>query len=209
MDTPADLADLLECEHRSVLNQALAAGLPGAPRPGPGPDQPEVRRGRAAGAALLARVRGEGRDVGGIDGRGPGAAAKATEAAVRAGVPVIHRAVVGDSEFSGRADFLVRDGEGRYEVYAAKPARQAKPAAVVELTACADAVRRAGWPAGPHLHLVLGDGSTRTLRIEDFLPLVDRLRTRSRGRAPELPARLWADERPACAGCRFAQHCSS
>ncbi|MEV6920631.1 TM0106 family RecB-like putative nuclease [Amycolatopsis sp. NPDC051106] len=209
MDTPADLADLLECEHRSVLNQALAAGLPGTPRPGPGPDQPEVRRGRAAVAALLARFRGEGRDVVEIDVRDPGAAAKATEAAVRAGAPVIHRAVVGDSEFSGRADFLVRDGEGRYEVYGAKPARQAKPAAVVELTACADAVRRAGWPAGPHLHLVLGDGSTRTLRVEDFLPLVDRLRTRLRGRAPELPARLWADERPACAGCRFAQHCSS
>ena len=209
MDTPADLADLLECEHRSVLNQALAAGLPGAPRPGPGPDQPEVRRGRAAVAALLARFRGEGRDVVESDIRDPVAAAKATEAAVRAGAPVIHRAVVGDSEFSGRADFLVRDGEGRYEVYGAKPARQAKPAAVVELTACADAVRRAGWPAGPHLHLVLGDGSTRTLEVEDFLPLVDRLRTRLRGRAPELPARLWADERPACAGCRFAQHCSS
>jgi uncharacterized protein len=209
MDTPADLADLLECEHRSVLNQALAAGLPGAPRPGPGPDQPEVRRGRAAVAALLARFRGEGLGVVVIDVRDPVAAAKATEEAVRSGAPVIHRAVVGDGEFSACADFLVRDAEGRYEVYGAKPARQAKPAAVVELTACADAVRRAGWPAGPHLHLGLGDGSTRTLRVEDFLPVVNRLRARLRGRAPELPARLWADERPACAGCRFDRHCAS
>jgi predicted RecB family nuclease len=209
MYTPADLADLLECEHRSVLNQALAADLPGAPRPGSGPDPAEVRRARAAAKAMLARLRGEGRAVVEIEDADPVAAAEATAEALRSGAPVIHRAVFLDGEFSACAEFLVQDEEGRYEVYDAKPARQAKPAAVVRLTACADAVRRAGWPAGPNVHLRLDDGSTRTLRVEDFRPLVDRLRARLHGRAPVLPARLWADERPACAGCGFAQHCSS
>jgi uncharacterized protein len=207
MYTPADLADLLECEHRSVLNQALAADLPGAPRPGAGPEQPD-RHARAAAAAMLARFRGEGRAVVEIDVRDP-AAAQATEAALRSGAPVIHRAVLDDGEFSGCADFLVRDDEGRYEVYDAKPTRLAKPAAVVQLTAYADALRRAGWPAGPHLHLRSGDGGTRTLRVGDFLPLVDRLQARLRGRAPRLPVQLWADERPACAGCGFDRHCAS
>lgn len=206
MYTPADLADLLECEHRSVLNQAWAAGLPGAPRPGP---EPDARAGRVLVAAMLARLRAAGRPVVEIDVRDPVLAVKATEEALRSGAPVIHRAVLDDGEFSGRADFLMQDGEGRYEVYDAKPARQAKPAAVVQLTAYADALRRAGWPAGPHLHLGLGDGSTRTLRVEDFRPLVDRLRARLRGRAPVLPVPLWADDRPACAGCGFAQHCAS
>ncbi|WP_410626669.1 TM0106 family RecB-like putative nuclease [Amycolatopsis sp. cmx-8-4] len=205
MYTPADLADLLECEHRSVLNQALAAGLPGAPRPGPTPDE----QGRSAAETMLAGFRAEGRAVAEIDVRDLAVAAKATEAALRDGAPVIHRAVLHDGEFSGRADFLVQDGEGRYEVYDAKPARQAKPAAVVQLTAFADALDRAGWPAGPHLHLRQADGGTRTLRVDDFRPLVDRLRTRLRGRAPSLPAQLWADDRPACASCGFAQHCTS
>jgi len=184
MLTPADLADLLDCEHRSILVQALAAGLPGAPRPEPGSHE-------TAGVENLTL------------------AAKATEEALRSGVPVIHRAVFLDGEFSAQADLLVQDGEGRYEVHDTTPVRQATPAAVVRLTACADAVRRAGWPAGPHLHLRLTGGGTRTLRVEDFRPLVDRLRTRLAGRPPRLPVPLWADERLACAGCGFAQHCAS
>ncbi|MEV6824124.1 TM0106 family RecB-like putative nuclease [Amycolatopsis sp. NPDC051102] len=184
MVTPADLADLLECEHRSLLTQALAAGLPGAPRPEPGSH-------RTADAEDLAL------------------AAKATQEALRSGAPVIHRAVFLDGEFSAQADILAQDGEGRYEVYDTTPVRQATLAAVVRLTACADAVARAGLPAGPHLHLRLTDGGTRTLRVEDFRPLVARLRARLAGRPPRLPVPLWADERPACAGCGFARHCAT
>ncbi len=205
MLTPADLADLLDCEHRSILLQALAAGLPGAPRPAPA--EPDPRRGHTT--AMLAGFRAGGRAVAEIDVQDTALAAKATEEALRSGVPVLHRAVFLDGEFSAQADFLVQDGEGRYEVYDATPVRQATPAAVVRLTACADAITRAGWPAGPHLHLRLTDGGTRTLRVEDFRPLVDRLRTRLAGRSPRLPVPLWADERPACAGCGFARHCAT
>ncbi|HKS49210.1 MAG TPA: TM0106 family RecB-like putative nuclease [Amycolatopsis sp.] len=209
MYTPSDLADLLECEHRGILDQALAAGLPGAPRPESGGDQLAIKHGRAHEEATLARLRDERRVVVRIDERDPAVAAKETEEALRSGAPVIYQAVFHDGEFSARADFLVRDADGRYEVYDTKLARHAKPAAVVQLTAYADALRRGGWPAGPHMHLLLGDGSTRTLRVGDFLPLLDRLRTRLRSRAAALPARLWADERPACTGCRYAQHCAS
>ncbi|MEQ0565467.1 TM0106 family RecB-like putative nuclease [Amycolatopsis sp. NEAU-NG30] len=193
MVTPADLADLLECEHRSLLNQAWAAGLPGAPRPAE-PDVPRV----TTEPALL-----RGREVVEIGGGDP---VEATRAAMRAGAPAIRGAVVRDGEFTGRPGFLVRDGEGRYEVYDTQPVRLATPAAVVQLTACADALGRDG---GPHMHLGLADGTVRTLRVEDFRPLVARLRARLRGRAPRLPVPLWADERPACAGCGFARHCAS
>ncbi|HEY3465002.1 MAG TPA: TM0106 family RecB-like putative nuclease [Amycolatopsis sp.] len=202
MDTADQLADLLECEHRSVLTQAFAAGLPGAPRPAS--DLSDDRRARAAAAAVLARLRRDGHDVTEI--RDPDGAAEETAAALWTGAPVIHRAVLQDGEC---ADFLIKDPEGRYEVHDVTPARQAKPAAVVRLIAHADALRRAGWPVGPSAHLWLGDGSTRTLRVEDFRPLVERLRSRLRDRPPRLPARLWADERPACAGCGFARHCAS
>lgn len=209
MHTPSDLADLLECEHRSILKQALAAGLPGTPRPGSGPDRLAVKHGHAHEAATLERLRGERKTVIEIDERDPVAAAKATEEALRTNAPVVYQAVFHDGEFSGRADFLLRDDQGRYEVYDTKLARHAKPSAVVQLTAYADALRRAGWPAGPEMHLLLGDGTTRSLRVDDFLPLLDRLRDRLVTRPPQLPERMWADERPACTGCGFADHCSS
>jgi hypothetical protein len=57
MFTPTDLADLLECEHRSVLDQALAAGLPNAPKPDPGGDQLAVKHGQAHELAVLERLR--------------------------------------------------------------------------------------------------------------------------------------------------------
>lgn len=209
MHTPSDLADLLECEHRSILKQALAAGLPGAPRPSSEPDRLAVKHGHAHEAAALERLRGEHGTVVEIDERDPVAAAKVTEEALRAGAPVVYQAVFHDGEFSGRADFLVRDDLGRYEVHDSKLARHAKPSAVVQLTAYADALRRAGWPAGPEMHLLLGDGSTRSLRVDDFLPLLERLRDRLRTRPPRLPERLWGDERPACSSCGFADHCAS
>ncbi|MEC3977331.1 TM0106 family RecB-like putative nuclease [Amycolatopsis sp. H20-H5] len=209
MHTPSDLADLLECEHRSVLNQALAADLPGAPRPGSGADQLAVKHGRAHEQATLARLRGERHGLVEIGEHDQVAAAKATAEALRAGAPVVYQAVFLDDEFSGRADFLIRDAEGRYEVYDTKLARHARPSAVLQLVAYADALRRGGWPAGPDMHLLLGDGSSRTLRVEDFLPLLGRLRARLSSRPAHLPEQLWADQRPACATCGFAQHCAS
>ncbi|TVT28325.1 TM0106 family RecB-like putative nuclease, partial [Amycolatopsis rhizosphaerae] len=208
MYTPSDLADLLECEHRSILDQAAAAGLPGAPRPDGGPDQLAAKHGRAHEEATLTRLRRESRAVIEIGDRDPETAARATAEALASGAPVIYQAVFHDGEFSGRADFLVRDAQGRYEVYDTKLARHAKPAAVVQLTAYADALRRAGVPTGPRMHLLLGDGSTRSLRVDDFLPLLDRLRARLRERRPGVPERWWADERPACQGCRYARHCA-
>ncbi|QFU90929.1 TM0106 family RecB-like putative nuclease [Amycolatopsis sp. YIM 10] len=208
MYTPSDLADLLECEHRSVLKQALSAGLPGAPRPGSGADQLAVKHGRAHEEATLNRLRGEKHTVVEIDHVDHATAVSDTAVALWSGAPVVYQAVFDDGEFTGRADFLLRDDQGRYEVYDTKLARRARPAAVLQLTAYADALRSAGWPAGPNMHLLLGDGSTRTLRVDDFLPLLRRLRARLLARPAHLPEQLWADPRPGCASCGFADHCA-
>jgi len=205
MFTPTDLADLLECEHRSVLDQALAAGLPGAPRPDAGGDQLAVKHGQAHELAVLERLRAS-HDVVEISGDDPVAA---TLAALRAGTPVIYQAVFRDGDLTGRADFLIADADGRYEAYDTKLARHARPAAVLQLTAYADALRRTGFPTGPHMHLLLGDGSDVSLRVDDFVPLLDRLRAKLSVREPALPLRLWDDARPACATCKFLSTCES
>ena len=208
MHTPSDLADLLECEHRSILAQAHAAGVLDAPRPGAGPDQITVKHGRAHEQSTLAKV-GKQRTVVRIGDPDPVVAAAETAEALRAGAPVVYQAVFHDGEFSGRADFLMRTQDGRYEVYDTKLARHARPSAVIQLAAYADALSTAGWPAGPNMHLLLGDGSQVTLRVDDFLPLLHRLRRRLRNRPARLPERLWGDERAACSGCRFAEHCAA
>lgn len=207
MHTPSDLADLLECDHRSLLNRAFAAGLPGAPRPETGPDPLAAKHGKAHERATLDRLRRERPDV--VEIEFGNTAADATAEALRSGAQVVHGAVFRDGDFSGRADFLVLDNEGRYEVHDTKLARHARPAAVIQLTAHADALRRGGWPVGPNMHLLLADGTTRTFRVGDFLPLLHRLRDRLRAQPVALPERLWSDQRPACAGCGFAQHCAT
>jgi predicted RecB family nuclease len=209
MHTPTDLADLLECDHRSILNQALAAGLPGVPRPGSGADQLAAKHGRAYEQATLGRLKREHSGLVEISHRDRAVAANETAAAMRSGAPVVYQAVFLDGDFTGRADFLIADQDGRYEVYDTKLARHARPSAVLQLTAYADALRRTGTPAGPNMHLLLGDGSTRTLRVDDFLPLLERLRARLRERPARLPARPWGDQRPACGSCGYAEHCAS
>ncbi|WNV84121.1 TM0106 family RecB-like putative nuclease [Umezawaea sp. Da 62-37] len=215
--SPTDLVDLLECEHRSTLNHALAARIPGVPESDSTGATLITKHGLAHEQAALARLRerfGGGLVEIGIPAPRHDALAEAAEetrAALESGAPAVYQAVFYDDGFYGRADFVIASPEG-YEPHDTKLARHATPAAVLQLTAYADALRRAGHPTGPSMHLLLGDDNTHTFAVADFLPLVDHLRTRLRTRLAvpaALPARLWADERPACATCKFARSCST
>ncbi|GGP63022.1 TM0106 family RecB-like putative nuclease [Saccharothrix coeruleofusca] len=206
--SPADLVDLLECEHRSTLSLAAALGLPGAPVGEPQRDTLAAKHGLQHEQAILERFR-ERHAVVEIPQPAPThealtLAARQTREAIAAGAPVIYQGVFYEDGFHGRADFLVATDRG-YEPHDAKLARHATPAAVVQLTAYAHAL---GEHAGPATHLLLGDGSTRTFRAADFLPVVRDLLARLRAKRPALPERLWDDERPACATCRFSRHCA-
>ncbi|WP_459644607.1 TM0106 family RecB-like putative nuclease [Kineococcus sp. NUM-3379] len=230
MISPTDLVDLLECEHRSALRHALAAGLPGAPEPTDTPDRLVVQHGLEHERAVLEDFR----RVFGPDGvlvveqpaptrRAIAAAAEVTRAALARGVPVVHQGVLVDGDLAGRADFLVSTahdpatGErlgghpAGYEPWDTKLARHARPAAVVQLTAYAQALAAGTGTAGPHMHLLLGDGTRETLRVADFTAVVDDLRRRLAGRlatgarVPELP---WAEERPACSTCAWSTACA-
>jgi predicted RecB family nuclease len=216
--SPGDLVDLLECEHRSVLHHALAAKLDGAPRPGEPQNLLVAKHGLAHEQATLARLQEQyGAGVIRIDLPAPQPdalvkAAEETRIAIESCAPVIYQAVFYDGRFYGRADFLIRTANGEYEPHDTKLTRRPKPAAVLQLTTYAAALRDAGYPAGPDMHLLLGDGTTHTYRVADFLPLVRHLMTRLHERLAKpaaLPARLWADERPACTTCNFGKHCTT
>jgi predicted RecB family nuclease len=216
--SPADLVDLLECDHRGVLDHALSAKIDGAPQPEQSQNLLVAKHGLAHEQATLTRLQQQyGAGVIRIELPAPqpealAKAAEETRIAVESGAPVIYQAVFYDGKFYGRADFLIRTANGEYEPHDTKLTRRPKPSAVLQLTAYAAALRDAGYPAGPEMHLILGDGSTHTYRVNDFLPLVGHLRAQLEQRLAKpatLPVQLWADERPACATCKFSQHCSN
>jgi predicted RecB family nuclease len=216
--SPVDLVDLLECEHRGVLSRAVAAKVDGAPRPEEPQNLLVAKHGLAHEQATLTRLQEQyGLGVVRIETPGPhpdalAKAAEETRIAIESNAPVIYQAVFYDGQFYGRADFLIRTGNGEYEPHDTKLTRHPKPSAVLQLTTYAAALRDAGYPAGPDMHLILGDGTTHTFRVNDFLPLVQHLRARLREQLatpPALPAQLWADERPACATCKFSKNCAT
>ncbi|WP_104433551.1 TM0106 family RecB-like putative nuclease [Kineococcus xinjiangensis] len=235
MISPTDLVDLLECEHRSALRHALALGLEGAVQPTDKPDQLVLAHGLEHERTVLERFRRVFGDDGiaVIEQPAPTrpsyeAAAAATAAALAGGVPVVYQGVLMETTpggtLAGRADFLVstafdpdtgarRPGaEAVHEPWDTKLARHARPAAVVQLTAYAQALAATTGRAPERMHLWLGDGGRETLRVGDFTDVVDDLRRRllQRLAAPAaLPERTWAEERPACAACAFATACTT
>ncbi|HEY8588250.1 MAG TPA: TM0106 family RecB-like putative nuclease [Naasia sp.] len=102
------------------------------------------------------------------------AAMTETVAAMRAGADVVFQGTFYDGRFVGFADFLVRaeeDGRTVYEVYDTKLARKAKISALLQLAAYALQLQSLGIPVGQKVHLLLGDGSTSTHRLDEILPV--------------------------------------
>ncbi|PWJ47471.1 uncharacterized protein SAMN06264364_13714 [Quadrisphaera granulorum] len=214
---------------------------------------------REALAALKALVAPRGGRVVEVTAPGQGddaqlTAAGLTRAALEAQVDVVHQAALmvpsadGDDDergggFLGYADFLVSvdlstgepvideaTGRRRYEPVDAKLARTARPTALLQTAAYADALVALGHPAPQRVHLWLGGGSGSpggrvvSERAADLLPLVAEYRERvlaqlgtsSRAttddaalHAPAVPEPLWADARPACGTCTWAPVCES
>lgn len=135
-----------------------------------------------------------------------------TIAALRAGTGVVFQGSFFDGRFHGRADFLVRESDAplTYAVYDSKLARHAKIQALLQLSAYADQLVAAGVPVSPEVHLVLGDGTTTSHRLDELLPVYRARRARlqhllDEHRAAQGPAD-WNDQRYlACGRCEACQ----
>jgi len=126
--------------------------------------------------------------------------------ALRAGADVVYQAGFFDGRFSGYADFLVREDDGRYAVHDTKLARTVKVTALLQLAAYADELHAAGIETADEVYLVLGDRTTSRHRLADLLPVyrdrrrrLERLLDAHRARGT---AATWGDERyRACGRC--------
>jgi len=141
--SPSDLANHLACPHLTQLAAAFQRGeIPPPPERENAHAELIARKGEEHEAAFLAALLEQGREVVEIELGDDGleAAARRTEAALRAGVEVVYQGVLASGGWRGLADFLVRTrepselGSFSYEAWDTKLARSAKPNAVLQLT---------------------------------------------------------------------------
>ncbi len=123
---------------------------------------------------------------------------------------IVYQAGFFDGEFTGFADFLVRSADG-WVVSDAKLARQARPAALLQLGAYADQLDRAGLPVAPAARLLLGDGTAEEFPLSDVLPVFRERRDRLRqllAAHVDAPPVVWGDDGHvicgSCADCKQA-----
>jgi predicted RecB family nuclease len=136
----------------------------------------EYAPGRPGGVALIAEPEPR------TDAAALAVAMEQTVAALRDGADVVFQGTFFADGFVGFADFLVRtDGEAGasapvYEVYDTKLARRAKITALLQVAAYARQLELLGIPTGSHVHLLLGDGTRSSHRLDDIDPVfTDRL----------------------------------
>ncbi|HEX5331761.1 MAG TPA: TM0106 family RecB-like putative nuclease [Cellulomonas sp.] len=141
------------------------------------------------------------------------AAHQETLAALGAGADVVYQAGFFDGRFSGWADFLVRDREAElgaespyYAVYDAKLARHAKIPALLQLAAYGDHLRADGVRVAPDVHLILGDRTVTSHRLDDLVPVYrereDRLLSILATHVADDAPVVWGDVRfRACGRC--------
>lgn len=243
--SPRDLLAVLECDHRLRLEHAATSGvLPRPPVPADGSLDLVAQHGlvheREALEALRALVARRGGELVEIAAPGLGddavlTAGGLTRAALEAQVDVVYQAALvvppaggGPGGFLGYADFLTSidlvtgeplldraTGRRRYEPVDAKLARTARPSAVLQAAAYADALVGLGQPAPQRVHLWLGGrqgGAVESVSAADLMPLVAEYRERvlaQQAGEPAVPEPAWADARPACDTCTWAPHCGA
>jgi uncharacterized protein len=173
------------------------------------------RKGEAHEAAYLESLRAAGRDVVDVltaDRWDFEAAARNTRAAMRDGADVIYQATFVQGDWRGRADFLERIdrttalGAWGYEAVDAKLARAEKPTYVLQLCFYSEAIAAMQGVPPEAIHVLLGIGERRTLRLADFAAYYRRVRhgfeAALRRGEPTEPYRV-----EHCALCEFRQVC--
>jgi uncharacterized protein len=213
----SDLNDHLLCPHLSTLERLVAEGRLERPDEDDAARELLKEKGLAYERAYLARLEAEGRHVVKLkNGFGdPVATEAATLAAMRAGAEVIYQAGFEHGAWRGIADFLFRVdepsalGDWSYEVADTKLAREPKPYFMLQLCFYSEHVARLQGRPPRRMHLVLGDGTTSTHRVEDYAAYFRRVRDRFLAwTAEEAPA-----SRPVptahCAICPWSARCQA
>ncbi|KRT62939.1 MAG: hypothetical protein XU10_C0018G0051 [Chloroflexi bacterium CSP1-4] len=176
-----DLVGFLACDHLATLELGRADDLWQKP---PHREDPELKllqeRGEAHERAFLERRCAEGLSI--VEFGRPEstpealrAAEAATVRAMRDGADVIFQATLFDGRWLGYADFLLKVdrsspalGAWSYEVADTKLARAVKGGALLQVCVYSDRLAQLQGVAPERVHVVTGDGTTHTMRLDDY-----------------------------------------
>jgi uncharacterized protein len=224
-----DLVGFLACDHLATLELGRADGLWSPP---PHRTDPElellrergleherafVERARAAGTSIIEFARPAG---------GP-AALRAAEAevlsAMRGGVGLIYQATLFDGRWLGFADFLLRVerpspvlGAWSYEVADTKLARTVKGSALLQVCVYSERLAALQGVAPEDVHVVTGDGTTHTMRLDDYAAFYRTVKRRferevfgdeTAARRDPLSAETYPDPVEHCRVCTWFPRC--
>ncbi|MCW3002283.1 MAG: protein of unknown function, putative recB domain, partial [Conexibacter sp.] len=218
-----DLTNFLACGHLTAQKLAVARGERSRPRADDDPHADLLRRrGDAHEREQLRRLRKEcgghvdlTREVRPWVRAELEEAALETEAAMRAGAPLIFQATFFDGRWQGRLDFLRRVehpsalGAYAYEILDTKLSRHVKPAVVHQLSLYSRLVGRVQGVELPLAYVVLGNGETEAVDLRRYAALhrraVAHLETLVQAPTPATRP----EPIPHCAICSLSGECRS
>lgn len=207
-----DLTNHLACAHLTQQRIAIARGERSKPKVWVDPHAELVReRGDEHESAELARLEAEcggAIDLTGevrYDHEGLTIANGQASEAMHDGAPLIYQPTLYDGEWQGRADFLRRVerpsdlGPYSYEVLDTKLARQVSPRFVHQLALYSLLVAKIQGLVPENARVILGDGTTETIRLGDFLALHRHVRLAMATVVSEAPADTYPEPVDHCA----------
>jgi uncharacterized protein len=164
--------------------------------------------------AYLDRLRAEGRSIVEIDGDDDIAVkAERTRTALREGADVIYQGAFLEGPWQGYSDFLIRVpipstlGDYSYEVADTKLSRSAKPKHVLQMCVYCDILAREQGVTPRMMHVMLGDGSIASVRVDAVIHYFEFARRRFLDFAGAPAEGSAGAPCGHCAFCRWADAC--
>ncbi|MCA3035491.1 MAG: TM0106 family RecB-like putative nuclease [Rhodocyclaceae bacterium] len=209
----SDLMAFLECQHLTSLN-LIDLDTP-LPRSAPDEQNELIRdKGFAHEADYLESLRAAGLSIVELSSeRDSMSNINKTREAMAAGAEVIFQAALSDGTFVGHVDFLRRVevpsalASWSYEVSDTKLARRTKPKFMIQLVHYSNLLTATQGSAPQFMHLVLGDRTESSFRVEDYRYYYERLRKRFDEFLAEAP-RTVAEKCDHCTLCDWRERCA-
>lgn len=213
--TPTDLTDSINCAHLFAQKLKRVHGEREFPPRETG-DNLVQKKGEEHEAAYLAGLIANGKSVANIavDNSADWAVAIAQtiEAINDPAVDVVFQAHLANGNWRGRADFLERNpATGLFEVMDTKLARSVKPYMVLQLCVYSDALAKVQGEMSENMHVVLGDNTRETLKVNEFIhyyrAAVAGLEKRAASNGDAEPTYPWPVAH--CGNCRLSEECEA
>jgi predicted RecB family nuclease len=211
----SDMVNFMGCTHATALDLRQLTEPIKFP-----PDNEQAKllqdKGMEHERAYLHRLKEQGLSVVEIDGHADIAVkAERTRAALREGPDVIYQGAFLDGPWQGYSDFLLKLpgasalGDYLYEVADTKLARSAKPKHVLQMCVYCDILTREQGGAPQKMHVVLGDGSIATVRVDAVIHYFEFAQQRFLEFVEAAPQASSGVPCGHCTFCRWTQTCDA